>query len=58
MIDSKKSSGTQHPIKSYEHKGKQRVNNPPIGLVTPDTDSDAGAKKAHVGLVNRAPPQV
>jgi len=28
------------PIEQYEHKGKHRVNNPPVGLVTPDTDPD------------------
>lgn len=32
-------------IESYEHRDKQRVNNPPVGLVTPATDPDAGAKK-------------
>ena len=26
----------------YTHPGKERVNNPPVGLVTPDTDKDAG----------------
>ena len=31
-------------IENYEHKGKKRVNNPPVGLVTPDTDQDAGKK--------------
>ena len=41
----KKTTETKKPIESYEHKGKQRVNNPPVGLVTPDTDPDAGAKK-------------
>lgn len=35
------------PIDSYEHKKKQRVNNPPVGLVTPETDPDAGAKKTY-----------
>ena len=35
------------PIESYEHKDKQRVNNPPVGLVTPDTDPDAGAKRTY-----------
>jgi len=25
-------------IDRYEHRDKQRVNNPPVGLVTPDTD--------------------
>jgi adenine-specific DNA-methyltransferase len=43
----KKSSETNRPIESYEHKGKQRVNNPPVGLVTPDTDPDAGVKKTY-----------
>lgn len=28
------------PIEQYEHKDKERVNNPPVGLVTPDTDPD------------------
>lgn len=28
------------PIEQYEHKDKVRVNNPPVGLVTPDTDKD------------------
>ena len=35
----------KRPIESYEHKGKKRLNNPPVGLVTPDTDPDAGQKK-------------
>jgi adenine-specific DNA-methyltransferase len=36
---------TKRPIETYEHKGAQRLNNPPVGLVTPDTDPDAGQKK-------------
>ena len=32
------------PIERYEHKGKKRSNNPPVGLVTPDTDKDGQAK--------------
>ena len=43
----KKTTETKRPIESYEHKDKQRVNNPPVGLVTPDTDPDAGAKKTY-----------
>lgn len=35
-------SGKQ--IEQYDHKGKTRVNNPPVGLVTPDTDKDAAKK--------------
>ena len=31
-------------IESYAHADKERVNNPPVGLVTPDTDKDAGKK--------------
>jgi adenine-specific DNA-methyltransferase len=32
------------PIEQYDHKGKQRANNPPVGLVTPDTDKESGKK--------------
>jgi len=32
------------PIENYNHKDKQRLNNPPVGLVTPDTDKDTGKK--------------
>ncbi|KAB2878978.1 site-specific DNA-methyltransferase [bacterium] len=35
-----KSPAKKKPIEQYEHKDKQRVNNPPVGLVTPDTDPD------------------
>ena len=35
------------PIEQYDHKDKKRVNNPPVGLVTPDTDKDTGAKKEY-----------
>ena len=41
-------SGTQRAkskreIESYAHTGEERANNPPVGLVTPETDRDAGA---------------
>jgi len=35
----------KRPVETYEHKDKQRVNNPPVGLVTPETDPEAGEKK-------------
>ncbi len=35
------------PIESYDHKDKKRANNPPVGLVTPDTDPDRGKKKTY-----------
>jgi adenine-specific DNA-methyltransferase len=28
----------KRPIEHYEHTGKKRINNPPVGLVTPQTD--------------------
>lgn len=39
-----KKSDTGRPVESYEHTDKQRLNNPPVGLVTPDTDPDGGPK--------------
>src|SRR5258708_38125812 len=30
--------GAKRPIEQYSHADKKRVNNPPVGLVTPDTD--------------------
>lgn len=38
-------AGTKRQIESYNHKDKQRVNNPPAGLVTPDTDPDGNEKR-------------
>jgi len=32
------------PIDQYDHKEASRANNPPVGLVTPETDKDAGKK--------------
>ena len=40
-----KKANSKRPIESYEHRDKERVNNPPVGLVTPETDPDAGQKK-------------
>ncbi|HLO47154.1 MAG TPA: site-specific DNA-methyltransferase, partial [Kamptonema sp.] len=35
----------QRAIAQYKHENQQRVNNPPVGLVTPDTDPDGDSKK-------------
>lgn len=35
---------TKKPIEQYEHPDKKRKNNPPVGLVTPETDKDGGKK--------------
>jgi adenine-specific DNA-methyltransferase len=40
----KKASDAKRKIEHYTHRKKKRVNNPPVGLVTPDTDRDAGKK--------------
>lgn len=39
-----KKSDAGRPIESYGHHDKERLNNPPVGLVTPDTDPDAGPR--------------
>jgi len=36
---------TKRDIETYAHTGKERANNPPVGLVTPETDRDAGARR-------------
>ncbi|MFZ3116654.1 MAG: site-specific DNA-methyltransferase, partial [Syntrophales bacterium] len=43
----KKKTETERLIESYEHTDKQRMNNPPVGLVTPGTDPETGAKKTY-----------
>jgi len=37
----------KRPIEQYDHKGKTRVNNPPVGLVTPKTDPPATTHKTY-----------
>jgi len=41
------SSGRKKPIEQYAHKGKTRLNNPPAGLVTPQTDPVVERKKTY-----------
>ena len=38
---------TVETLDSYIHSDKQRINNPPAGLVTPDTDPDAGQQRTY-----------
>jgi adenine-specific DNA-methyltransferase len=38
--------GRKKPIEQYEHLDKRRKNNPPAGLVTPETDRD-GEKRTY-----------
>lgn len=43
MVDYFSSSNTRD-IEQYDHKDKKRLNNPPVGLVTPQTDKETGKK--------------
>jgi adenine-specific DNA-methyltransferase len=38
---------TKRPIERYEHSDKKRINNPPVGLVTPETDPVAPTHKIY-----------
>lgn len=48
---STRNSGTAHTkkraIDRYEHTGKKRINNPPVGLVTPETDPPLPTHKVY-----------
>lgn len=46
LIHMAKTSGTtnKRPVEQYEHKGKKRANNPPVGLVDAKTDVVEGKK--------------
>lgn len=37
----------KRPIERYEHMDKKRVNNPPVGLVTPETDPPVTARETY-----------
>src|SRR5260370_166850 len=37
----------KRPIERYEHSDKKRINNPPVGLVTPETDPVAPRDKIY-----------
>ena len=37
-------SQSQRSIEAYDHTGQERLNNPPVGLVSPETDRDAGRR--------------
>jgi len=47
MAPKKATPNKKRPIETYEHKDKNRANNPPVGLVTPDTDPDLAKKKTY-----------
>lgn len=39
--------GKKRPIERYEHTDKKRINNPPVGLVTPETDPPLPTHKVY-----------
>ena len=39
-----RSKNRQRQVEHYTHQGKNRVNNPPVGLVTPETDGEENKK--------------
>lgn len=41
------SSDRKRKIENYTHREKKRANNPPVGLVTPETDKDIGEKQTY-----------
>src|SRR3989441_2051910 len=45
--DEKSRHPRKRPIEPYEHKGKKRINNPPVGLVTPETDPPLPTHKVY-----------
>lgn len=53
-----KKTDTKRPIESYEHRDKESVNNPPVGLVTPQTDPDAGQTKKRYAYDPHLDPQL
>src|SRR5688572_24637377 len=48
----------KRPIEVYEHTDKKRLNNPPVGLVTPETDPDAGQKRKSYAYDPHLDPQL
>ncbi len=38
---------TKRPIEQYDHKSKKRVNNPPVGLVTTETEPPVTSRKTY-----------
>jgi len=47
MAKKKKTANSKKPIEQYEHKDKQRLNNPPVGLVDVHTDNGGFKKKKY-----------
>jgi len=47
IVNQTTKAAVQKPIEQYDHKDKQRVNNPPVGLVDAHTDNVGFQKKTY-----------
>jgi|GEM_PF-1673371 adenine-specific DNA-methyltransferase len=47
MAGKRKTEPSQKPVEQYEHKDKERLNNPPVGLVDARTDNVGQKKKKY-----------
>jgi adenine-specific DNA-methyltransferase len=47
VVAKEKSSRGRRKVEAYQHKDKERLNNPPAGRVTPQTDPPTPAKKQY-----------
>ena len=47
MARKRKTDTSQKPIEQYDHKDKQRLNNPPVGLVDARTDNGGSKKRTY-----------
>ena len=47
MARKRKTETSQKPIEQYENKDKERLNNPPVGLVDARTDNGGQKKKQY-----------
>ena len=47
MAGKRKAGSAQKPIEQYEYKDKERLNNPPVGLVDAHTDNGGLRKKKY-----------
>lgn len=58
MMARKKTTESKRAIESCQHKDKQRVNNSPVGLVTPETNPDVAQKKTAYAYGPQLEPQL
>lgn len=47
MVGKRKTGSAQKAIEQYEHKDKDRLNNPPVGLVDVHTENGSYKKKTY-----------